>query len=99
MLVDRDASSIVLYGTGAVRVDGHLDIVAEACHSLVDRVVHGLIDEVVQTLLTDVANIHSRTLAHGFQALQHLNVGGGVIILWMLNFCHFCLVRIYLQRY
>lgn len=99
MLVDRDASAVVLYGAGTVCVDGHLDVVAETCHSLVDGVVHGLIDEMVQTFLTDVANIHSRTLAHGFQTLQHLDVGGGVIILWMLNFCHFCLVRIYLQRY
>lgn len=64
MLVDGDASSVVLYGDRVVLVDGDLNMGAVACHRLVDRVVDGLVHQVVKTLLTDVTDIHGRAFAH-----------------------------------
>jgi len=76
VLIDRYSATVVFDSDRVVLVDRHLDVVAKACHSLVYRVVYGLVDEVVQTFFADVADIHGRTFAHGFQALQHLDVGG-----------------------
>jgi hypothetical protein len=44
----------------------------------------------VQTLLANIANIHSRALAHGLQAFKHLDITRGIILfLIQLFFCHF----------
>jgi hypothetical protein len=50
VLVDGDTASIVLtvQEPSSLMVTSMLG--AEACHSLVDRVVHGLVDEVVESL-------------------------------------------------
>ena len=76
VLVDGDASAVVLNGDALVFVDGHLYVGAIACHCLVDRVVHGLVHQVMKTLLAYIADIHRRTLAHGFKAFQNLDVTG-----------------------
>ena len=76
MFVNRYASSVILYGNRVVFVDGYFNIMTEACHGLVNRVVYRLVDKMVKTLLTDVADVHGRALAHGFKTLQHLYVGG-----------------------
>ena len=76
VLVDGDATAVVLNGAAAVLSQGHGDVLAVSGHGLIDGVVHGLVDEVVETFLTDVANVHSRTLAHCFQTFQNLDVGG-----------------------
>ena len=63
-----------------------------ASHGLVDRVVYRLVYQVMQTLLADVADVHCRTLAHGFQSLEHLNVTRGIIRFFIQFFCHFLLI-------
>lgn len=76
VLVNGDASAIVLYGATAISIDGHFHFGAEACHGLVDTVVYSLVDEVVKSFLANVTNVHGRTFAHGLKTLQYLNIGG-----------------------
>ena len=49
------------------------------------RLVHGIVDhfgeQVMQRLLVGAADIHAGPPAHGLQALQHLDIGGGVSLL------------------
>ena len=74
VLVDGDASAVVLHGDRVIFVDGYLDVLAVTGHCLVDRVVDGLVHQVVKTFLADVANVHCRALADGLEAFQHLNI-------------------------
>ena len=69
--VHGDAAAVVLHGDGVVLVDGHLDVRAVSGHGLVDGVVHHLVHQVVQPVLADVADVHGRAFAHGFQPFQH----------------------------
>ena len=83
MLVDRDAASVIGDGDGVVGVNGHLDMAAVTGQSLVDRVVHNLVNQVVKTARARGADIHARTLANRFEALEDLNVRAVV----MIRFC------------
>src|SRR3546814_4562656 len=75
--VDRDAAAVVGHRYRAVLVDGHGDVVGVAGQGLVDRVVDHLEHHVVQAgTVVDVADVHARTLADGFQAAQHGNPAG-----------------------
>ena len=78
VVVGRNASAVVLDGDRVVLVDRHVDVGAVACQRLVDRVVHDLVNQVVKTLFADVADVHGRTLAHRFEALEDLDVRRGV---------------------
>ena len=89
VLIYRNAAAVVHYGDGIIFVDGYLYVCAVTGHCLVDRVVHGLVHQVVQTFFGDVSNIHCRAFAHGFQALKHLDVTGGIVVSVVLIFCHF----------
>ena len=89
VFVHRDATSVVLDGYGFVFIDGHFYVGAISCHRLVDGVVHGLIHQMVQSFLAYVADIHRRSLAHGFKSFEHLNVTGGVIACVVLCISHF----------
>ena len=51
MLVNRDATTIILYGYRVVGIDYHLNVGTVTSHSLIDGVIHGLVYEVVQSLL------------------------------------------------
>ena len=76
-----DAPAVVHDGDGVVRVDGHVDGVAEAGHGLVDGVVDDLIDQVVQPADVRGADVHARPAAHRLQTLQHLNLRSVVFLL------------------
>ena len=89
MFVDRNTTTVILNRNGVVFVDGHLDVLAIACHCLVDGVVDGLVNQVVESFFADVANVHGRTFPYCFQPFEDLDVTGGVIILVFLIFCHF----------
>ena len=79
MHVHGDTAAVVLNGDAIVFVDCNFNMRAITSQGFVDRVVHRLVNEVVQTFLADVADVHGRALAYGFQTFQHLNVGGAVI--------------------
>ena len=91
VLIYRNTTSVVLYSDRLVFINGDLDMSAIACHCLVDRVIDSLVDQVVQTFFADVTNIHGRTLAHGLQSLEHLNVTRGIVTFFVYVFCHNCI--------
>jgi hypothetical protein len=76
----RDAAAVVLDRDRVVGVDEHLDRVAVASESLVDRVVDDLEDHLVEAgAVAGVADVHARPLAHGLQALEHRDRVGVVV--------------------
>ena len=81
MHVHRDAASVIDHLDGVSGKDIDLDIVTITGKSLIDTVIDHLTHEVVQTLHAGIANIHGRTLAHGFKTFKDLNVTGVVIVL------------------
>jgi len=56
----------------------HLDAVVSARERLVDGVVDDLVDEVMEPSRTGRADVHARPFADRLQALQDLDVLGGV---------------------
>ena len=52
--------------------------VAVTGQRLVDRVVDDLVDEMVQTTLARGPDVHTRTLAHRLEPLEHSDVLGVV---------------------
>ena len=55
-------------------MDGDDDVVAVAGQRLVNGIIHNLEHQVVQpSAVRGVANVHARTLAHGFQAFENLD--------------------------
>ncbi len=77
--VDRDAAAVVAHRHRAVGVELELDPVGVAGDGLVHGVVEDLGDEVVQGRLVGAADVHARPAAHRLQALEHLDVLGGVV--------------------
>ena len=83
-LVDagRNAAAIILDADRPIGVERNDDPVAMAGQRLVDRIVADLEHHMVQAAaIVGVANIHAGPLAHGVQALQHLDAVGAIIIL------------------
>ncbi len=78
VLVDRNAAAVVSHPDRAVGANGDVDVIAVARDRLVHAVIHDLVDQMVQTTGISAADIHSRPPSNGFQALEHLNIGGGV---------------------
>ena len=74
MDADRDAAAVVIDPDDVVLFDGHLDVGAVARERLVDRVVDDLVHQMVQAALGRRADVHTRALAHGLEALQDLNL-------------------------
>ena len=68
----RDTSSVVLNSHGAVFKKLNNYCIADACKSFVNTVVYDLINKVVQASLACASDIHTRTFAHGLQAVKHL---------------------------
>src|SRR5690606_25845966 len=77
-----DAAAVVRDRNAVVGVDGDDDVVAIAGQCLVDGVVHDLGHHVVQaSAVGGVADVHPRALAHGLEALEHLDRIGAVGVL------------------
>jgi hypothetical protein len=76
----RDAAAVVGDRDRIVGVDRDVDLGAVAGQRFVDRVVQHLEHQVVQAgAVRRVADVHARTLAHGFQAFEDLNRRGAVL--------------------
>ena len=78
--VDGDAAAVVDHPDTAVGEDRHRDGVAVPGQRLVDRVVDDLVDQVVQTALARGPDVHAGALAHGFEAFEHLDGVGPVVV-------------------
>ena len=81
MHVHRNASSVIDHLDGVTGKDIDLDVVAIAGQGFIDTVIDHLAHEVMQTLHAGIANIHGRTLAHGFQTFEDLDVTGVIVVL------------------
>ena len=79
--VHRDTASVVGDRDGIAGVDGHRNVGAVAGQSLIDGVVHDLIHQMVQAGLRGGADVHSRTLPHRLQPLQHLDLRAAIFML------------------
>ena len=77
--VGRDAATVVLDPDTAVGLERQHDPGRVAGECLVDAVVHDLPEQVVQSALAGGADVHARALAHGLEALEHLDRGGVVL--------------------
>ena len=84
MLIDGDATAVVLNDNRVVLGNGHMNGVAKARQRLVDRVIHHLAHKVMQALHTGVANVHRGALAHCLKAFEHLNVMRRILLLFLL---------------
>jgi hypothetical protein len=76
---DRHAATVVDDRDHVVLADGDVDLVGVAGHRLVDRVVDDFPDEVVQPAGIRRADVHARPSANGFEALEDLDAGRGVV--------------------
>ena len=78
--IHGDTASVVDHAYRVVLVDCHFDMRAEARKSLVDGVVNNFIDKMMKSFGADVADIHCRAFAHGFQSLEDLDITGAVFL-------------------
>jgi hypothetical protein len=77
----RNATAVVAHGAGTVGIQDHVDAIGVAGQRLVDCVVHDLVDHVMQArAVIGIADIHARPLAHGIEALQHLDAVGAIFV-------------------
>ena len=75
---DRDATAVVGDGDRVVGVDGDGDRGAVPGDGFVDRVVDHLVHEVMQTSGPGGTDVHARSFADRLEALEDLDVLGGV---------------------
>jgi hypothetical protein len=47
--------------------------------SLVNGIVHNFVNQVVEALDSNIANVHGRPFANGFEALKDLDIFGRVL--------------------
>ena len=88
VLVNGDATTVILHGYRFIFVDRYFNMCAIACHRFVDGVVNGLVHQMVQTLFTDIADVHRWAFAHSFKSLEHLNIARGIVAFFRNVFCH-----------
>jgi len=79
VLVDGDAPAVVGDAHSPVGQQRHVDSSARARHRLVDRVVDDFPHEMVKARGTRAPDVHARALAYGIEALEYLDVLGGVV--------------------
>src|SRR5690606_29503752 len=81
--VHRNAATVVAHGDGLIGVDGDADFGAVAGQRFVDGVIHHLEHHVVQAgAVIGVADVHAGAFAHRIKALQYLDIGGVVGVLF-----------------
>ena len=77
--IHRNATAVVTHTDRLIRVNGDGDFAAVPGQGFVNRVVDHLEHHVVQTAaIVGIADVHTRPLAYGIQALEDLNVIGVV---------------------
>ena len=79
--VGRDAPAVVRHRDRVIRMDRDDDLVAVPGQRFVDRVVDDLEDHMVQArAIGRISDVHAGALAHGLQALEHLDGVGAIRI-------------------
>ena len=80
--VDGNAAAVVDHGDGIVGVHGDVDFVGETGHGFVDRIVDNFPDQVMQTHLASGADVHGGAQTNCFEAAEHLDGFGVVLVAW-----------------
>ena len=80
VLVDRDAAAVVVDAHSAVGEDGHLDVVGVTGERLVDGVVDDLVHQVMESAGAGGADVHSGSLADGFETFEDLDLIRAVVV-------------------
>jgi hypothetical protein len=76
--IDGDAAAIVAHGQNIVGRKVYLDETGMPGHGFVHRIVQDLGGEVMQGVDVGPADIHAGAATHGLQALENLDVLGGI---------------------
>ena len=79
--IHRNTTAVVNHGNGTALVNLDDDLAAVSGQMLVNRVIQHFEHTVMQTTFIRVTNVHTRTLTHGFEPLQLVNLGGAVLLL------------------
>ena len=79
--IHRNTTTVVNHGNSTAFVNLDDDFAAVSGEMLVNRVIQHFKHAVMQPTFIRVANVHARTLTHGFKALQLVNLGGAVLLL------------------
>ena len=80
MRIDRDATAIVAHRQPVALLQRDLDEAGMAGDRLVHRIVEDFRRQMVQRGFVGAADIHAGAAAHRLQALQDLDVLGGVVV-------------------
>src|SRR5579871_912924 len=72
--VDGNAAAVIADRDAAVGMEHHVDLLCETGERFVDAVVHHLEDQVMETPASGAADVHARTLAYAFEALEDLDL-------------------------
>ena len=80
-----DTSSIVSHPDRVVRKYRDIDLIAIACHCLVDTIIDDLIHQMVKTPLSNITDVHRRSFPHSLKTFQHLNTTSGILFLRLLH--------------
>jgi len=80
MHLDRDASSIVPNGNGAIGVDGNVNPCTVACEMFVDGIVEHFKNAMMQSSLIGITDVHAGAFANSFKSLKFVNLSGTVNI-------------------
>ena len=80
VLIDGNAAAVIDDGDRVVDVQRDVDLVAEPGQCFVYGVVDDLVDKVVQTGCACRPDVHRRSLADGFKALEDFDLVRAVIV-------------------
>ena len=84
--IDGNAAAVVDDAHAIAGQERDLDVIGEAAHGLVARVVEDLPDQMMQAVRTGRADVHARALADRLEALQDLDRVGAIGVFFGLGF-------------
>ena len=80
LYIHRDASSIILYRYGIIRIYGYRYLITEACKSLIHSIINYLINHMMESGYGGGANIHSGSFSYCLKTLKYLYLGSIILI-------------------
>ena len=76
----RNSTSIINYGNGIVRINGHINGIAVSCQRLIHCVIYDLINQMMESAGRCAANIHTWALSYRLKSFQNLNLICSVLL-------------------
>jgi hypothetical protein len=84
--IDRDSAAVIDTANGTIRKNRDLNERAVASKRFVHGIIDDFVNKMVQTALASRPDIHSGTLANGFETLEDLDISGPVFVGVCLRF-------------